>query len=333
MTVTEANEVAERPDDLALLEDPEETPGLAQRVWRRTRDRARRLADAALRPREPLGTTSVAIVWALTVFGLLAVWALLYAFVLSGIQEHRTQSVLYAQLRQELAQATAPFGGSIEPGSALFVMDAPSGGVHGLVVVEGTTSSQLTAGAGHLPTTPMPGQAGVSVLLGRSVTFGAPFRNVAAMHPGDIITVTTGQGEFGYRVDDIRHVGDKLPTPLAAGQSRLVLITSVGSGWRAGWAPQQTVYVDASLQKGAVQPAPAGRTAAVAPGSQPMKGDSSGLVVLVLWLSALLLLVIGVMWARGRWGSWQVWLSAVPLVLACLWGATQAAVWLLPNLV
>lgn len=324
-----ATELTEQADELELMDEPDEPVGLPRRLARGVQ----RVATATVRPRERLPAAASATVWALTAFGLLAVWVLLYAFVLSGIQEHRAQSVLYAELRQKLAEATAPLGGAIASGSPVFLMNAPTGGVHGMVVVEGTSASDLTAGAGHLPTTPLPGQAGVSVVLGRSVTFGAPFRNISLMHAGDAITLTTGQGEFGYRVDHVRQAGDPLPPSLAAGQSRIVLVSSVGAGWRAGWAPQQTVYVDASLQTGTVQPAPPGRPLTLSAASQPMKPDTSGLVVLVLWLSALLVIAVTAVWTRARWGTWQTWLSAVPLLVACLWGATQAAGWLVPNLV
>jgi sortase A len=281
--------------------------------------------------REPLAVTVA--VRGLLGFSLLAVWVLLYAFALSGIQEGRNQGVLYAQLRQQLSGATTPFGGVIQPGYPVMLLDARSAGLRNVVVVEGTTSSDLASGPGHLASTPMPGQAGVSVLLGRSVTFGAPFRSIGSMRTGDLVQVTTGQGEFSYRVDGVRHKGDPLPVPLAAGKSRLTLVSSVAAGWRGGWAPQQTVYVDASLVTGTVQPAPSGRPNVVPLAAQPMQSDSSSLVSLVLWLQGLLVVVVLAAFGRSRWGRWQTWLLAMPLTLACLWGATQAAVVLLPNLV
>jgi len=42
--------------------------------------------------------------------------------------------------------------------------------------------------------------------------------------------------------------------------------------------------------------------------------------------------VIATVWARLRWGPWQTWVVAVPLVVALLWGATNSAFALLPNL-
>jgi sortase A len=300
-------------------------PGRADKEVDRTR--------TARPPREPLSPGRRAALWVLACLGGLAVWFVLYALVLSALQESRDQTVLYAQLRQELAEATAPIGGQIEPGVPVYLLSAPTAGLTDMIVVEGTTSADLTEGPGHRSDTPLPGQPGVSVVLGRSVMFGAPFRSVTEMKPGDTITVTTGQGEFTYTVDRVRRPGDPLPPPIAANQSRLVLVSTVGAGWRTGWAPQHTVYVDASLTKGKIQPYPVGRPAAVPESQLPMQGDPSALVTLVLWLQALLLVVLAAVWARARWGGWQTWLVALPIVLACLWGATQTVVVLLPNLI
>ena len=57
------------------------------------------------------------------------------------------------------------------------------------------------------------------------------------------MTVTTGEGVFHYRVEDIRYPGDSLPPPLKPNRSRLTLVTSSGGGWRSGWAPTHTAYL------------------------------------------------------------------------------------------
>jgi sortase A len=280
----------------------------------------------------PMGDGRSAAVWILACLLALSVWFVLYAFVLSALQESRAQTLLYDDLRENLSKATAPLGGQIALGTPLALLDAPAAGIDNVVVVEGSSSAELTEGPGHRSDTVLPGQPGVSVILGRSVMFGAPFRSIDHLKPGDPIIVTTGQGTFTYSVMDVRRPGDPLPAALPTGGSRIVLVSSSGAGWRNGWAPQQTVYVDASLTKGKVQEVPPGRPA-VAPGAQqPMAGSTALLVLLVFWLQALLLVAVGVAWTRTRWGLWQTWLVAVPIVLACLWGVTQTAVVLLPNL-
>jgi sortase A len=311
----------------------QEPPGRMRRVLDRLRRLGRGWHDRRSSPRRPLSPVASGVRWSLACLALIGVWVLLYAFVLSGVQEARTQAAYYATLRQALAEATAPIGGAIEPGSPVLLLDAPTAGLDNTVVVQGTTSSALTSGPGHLASTVLPGQQGVSVILGRSVTFGAPFKSISAMHPGDAVTVTTGQGVFTYHVDRVRYPGDPLPPPVGANTSRLTLVTEVASGWRSGWAPASTVYVDATAQGSAIQPAPPGRVASVALDEQPMQGDASSLVMLVLWLQAMIGAVAVGVWGRARWGTWQTWLIVCPLLLACLWGATQSAIVLLPNLI
>lgn len=263
--------------------------------------------------------------WATASFTFLAVWFLIHALVLTTVQEKSTQSRLYAQFRQELAEETAPLGGAVRPGSPVALLSSGRG-IHNEVVVEGTTSAQLTSGPGHLRGTPLPGQSGVSVVFGRSFTYGAPFGQVNTMKVGDLIDVVTGQGSFEYRVTAVRHPGSPVPKPLRSGQSRLTLVTS-----SAAWGGH-VIYADALLVKGTVQPS-AAAAASLSTGSLPMRSDTSGLTNLVFWLQALLIVLIGASWAWSRWSPWQVWIAAVPLLLAVLWGATGAVELLLPNLI
>jgi sortase A len=261
---------------------------------------------------------------------LLAAWFLFYALALSGLQATRSQELAYQQLREHLALATVPIGGVIESGTPVALLEAPRVGMR-YVVVEGTTAADLRAGPGHRGDTPLPGQAGVSVIYGRGVTFGGPFRHLTDLRPGDVITATTGQGTFDYRVDGVRHAGDALPDPVRSNAGRLTLVTAEGSNWRAGWAPDAVVYVDASLQ-GRAQPAPAGRPTAVAGSEKAMRSDSGALVALVLWLQLLVVAVGMGTWAQVRWGGAQAWLAFVPIIMAALWGASESALQLLPNL-
>jgi sortase A len=296
-------------------------------------------------PRRPLpplpGATAVAVWFAFSV-ALLAIWVFGFAFGLSAVQEQRTQQGLYSQFRTALTPSEAPaIGGNIAPDTPIALLQAPDIGLRDVVIVEGTASDDLREGPGHRRDTPLPGQAGVSVLMGRSVTYGAPFRDVSRLAAGDALTFLTGQGTFTYDVTDVRRAGDPLPTPLPAGESRVVLMTSEGSGWQRGWAPSHVVYVDAQLVnsvtdtvKASTAPvaAPPGQLAVIPADEEAMQGDSSALLPLILWLEALVVVAVGCAWGRGRWGRWQTWIVGVPLVLAVVWGATNCAMQLLPNL-
>jgi sortase A len=264
-------------------------------------------------------------------WAVLAGWVLLYALVLSGLQEGREQHVLYNQLRENLAGATTPIGGAITPGTPIATLDNARLGLHD-VVVEGTASGNLQNGPGHRRDTALPGQSGVSTIYGRSVTYGAPFRHVTELRPGDELRVTTGQGDFVYRIDGVRRNGDPLPSPLSSGGARLTLVTAEGTGWRHGWAPTEAVYVDATLE-GHTQPTPPDRPSTIPSSELALHGDDSVLLELVLLLQLLVAVAIGVTWAQARWGRWQSWLVGAPALVAVLWLVTGMAFGLLPNLV
>ena len=263
--------------------------------------------------------------------GVLGAWVLLYGFVLSNLQQHGTQARLYGRLRSDLAGATAPVAPPITRGTPVALLSVPRAGVHNVVVVEGTTSADLAAGPGHLPSTPLPGQAGISVLFGRSVTFGAPFRHLGTLRSGDPVSVTTQQGRFVFRVIDVRGPGAALPAAPKAGDAWLVLVTSAADGWRSGWAPQHVVYVDAALAEGTAQADPGGRPP-ILTAERPMRADTDVLLTLVLWLETLLAGAVAMAWSWVRWGKWQSWLIGVPLLSAVLWVVTDHAALLLPNL-
>ena len=70
----------------------------------------------------------------------------------------------------------------------------------GWAVVEGVKRSDLKNGAGHMPSTPLPGQPGNSVISGHRTTYGAPFHEFEELVLGDIIEVETGLGIHTYEV-------------------------------------------------------------------------------------------------------------------------------------
>jgi sortase A len=297
-------------------------------LLRRVRPTAPVGDERATRPPRPAGVSLARRI--LLGWSALAGWLLLYAFIFSGLQEGREQHVLYNQLREGLAGATTPIGGAIAPGTPIAVLDSPRVGLHD-VVVEGTTAGDLEAGPGHRRDTALPGQAGVSTIYGRSVTFGAPFRHITDLRAGDALRITTGQGDFVYRVDRIRRDGDPLPPVLTPDGSRLTLVTANGAGWRQGWAPTETVYVDATLE-GKPQPTPPGRPTAIPTSETAFHGDPAVLLELVLLLQLLVGVAFGVTWAQARWGRWQSWLVGAPALVAVLWLVTGTAFRLLPNL-
>ncbi|WP_407344675.1 sortase domain-bontaining protein [Pengzhenrongella phosphoraccumulans] len=282
-------------------------------------------------PRPPVPAGASTGIWALVTVAALCAWFLIQVLGLSGLEQARAQHLLYGELRQQLAAQTAPTGGAIEPGAPVAILSIPTLGRE-QVVVEGTAAGDLLSGPGHRRDTALPGQVGVSLVYGRALAYGGPFRSITSLRPGDGIQVTTGQGVFVYRVDGVRRGGDPMPTALATGGSRLTLVTAEGEGVLAAVTPTSAVYVDATLQ-GAAVVGPAGRPGAVPESEKALQGDLSVLPMLALALQALLLSAVGIVLVRRRLPMRVLWVLAAPVLVALAWWTTDVLVQLLPNLI
>jgi sortase A len=69
------------------------------------------------------------------------------------------------------------------------------------VFVQGTGSADLRKGPGHYPATPLPGERGTVAIAGHRTTYGAPFRRVDKLRPGDRIELRMPYARFMYRVE------------------------------------------------------------------------------------------------------------------------------------
>lgn len=262
---------------------------------------------------------------------LLVTWFLLYLFVLSGLEHGQAQSTLYGRLRAELAEGTAPTGAPIEPGSPVALLSIPAIDLEGLVVVEGSRAAQLQDGPGHVLGSVLPGQQGMSMIAGRSLSFGAPFARVTELPVGAPVTVTTAQGVFTYEVVGARSQGDPtLPAPVA-GESRLTLVTASRGTGLGGLQPAATVFVDATLSEGAA----AGPVAVRDTGVKLMSGrtDTTTLALLALSLQVLVGVLVGTAWAWVSWSRSAAWIAGAPCVLAALWLVSSVGSRLLPALI
>jgi sortase A len=68
------------------------------------------------------------------------------------------------------------------------------------IFVEGTRASDLRKGPGHYEMTALPGSRKTIAIAGHRTTFGAPFRHIDDLTPGDKISLTLSYGQFDYRV-------------------------------------------------------------------------------------------------------------------------------------
>ena len=259
-------------------------------------------------------------------------WLLLYILVLSGLEQGHAQSALYEELRTELALGTAPTGAPIAAGAPVALLSIPGAGIEDTVVVEGTRAVQLQDGPGHVLGSVLPGQRGVSVIAGRSLTFGGTFGQIAELPVGAPITVTTAQGTFVYEVAGARLRGDPVPAPPAEEGSRLTLVTAIRGAGLGGLQAGETVYVDANLTGDAADP---GAVATADLGTKLMStsADTTTLAILALGLQLLVGSLAGFVWAWNRWSRAAAWIAGGPCVLASLWLVSSIGSRLLPALI
>jgi sortase A len=270
----------------------------------------------------------------LVVLSAIALGLFLQLTVVSGLQHRVAQQAAFDQFRKELAEGTAPLGQTdvsgrlLRLGTPVALLEIPSLHVHE-VVREGTTSSVLMGGPGHRRDTPLPGQAGTSVVMARAAAFGGPFRGLHHLRVGAHIILTTGQGVSTFAVMDIRHAGSPTPPPVAADKGRLTLITAQGTPF----VPSGVLRVDANLATQTLaSPASVLPSSALGQSEQAMSTDTSTLWALVLWLEVLIAVAVGAVWSWMRWGHQQTWIVFLPLTgLVAFYVAGQFAR-LLPNL-
>lgn len=254
--------------------------------------------------------------------------------VVGHLQHARDQQVAHDDLREQLALGTAPVGQRtfdgkpLEPGAPVALLRIPVLGLEE-VVAEGTTSTVLMSGPGHRRDTPLPGQAGTSVVMGRQWGYGGPFGGLHNLPTGSRIDVTTGQATSTYEVTGIRRAGDALPPALTAGEGRLTLFTATGGPY----TPSGVLRVDAKLVT-PVQPSPPRvlRTGWIADSEQALGGEDGAWLRVFLWTQALLVAALLTVGAHRVWGRWQTWACGLPLLAALGLADAGALTALLPNL-
>ena len=282
----------------------------------------------------PLGPKMQIARVALVMVFMMTLTMLLQLVLVGSLQQNSAQERKFDEFRSQLANGIVPIGPAdnqnraLAMGAPVAYLDIPSIDLR-QVVVEGTTSGALLDGPGHRRDTPLPGQLGASVIMGRQASFGGPFARIGQLEADDVITVTTGQGMFEYRVLGVRREGDLVPSPPAPGAARLVLATADGQPF----LPEGILRVDAELAEGAVVGPARIYSAQNLPASeQMMAADTSTLWVLALWIQGLIMLSVGAVWAWHRWGRAQAWIVFFPPLLLVGLATSGEVARLLPNL-
>ncbi|MBC7723582.1 MAG: sortase [Burkholderiaceae bacterium] len=285
-------------------------------------------------PRPPLGPTAVIVRGTLIMAAVVLLAFVLNATLLSHLHHAVTQQQLSDSFRLQLSEGTAPVSEGdfndvlLADGAPVAIMDIPSIGVHE-VVAEGTSSGVLTTGPGHRRDSVLPGQAGVSVLMGRAASYGGPFSRLQELAPGDRFTVITGQGTQDFEVVGVRYAGDPSPASPVSGESRLILETARG----AAYVPSGIAYVDAELMS-ETQPSGARQStfASLPPQDAALATDTSTIWALVFAIQFLLVTEIAAVWAIRRVGAQKTWIVFVPLGLVAGSFVGHQLTLLLPNL-
>ena len=325
MSVVDAS-AAETPSASGPALEPAGPPSAAPR---------RRPASTGALVRRGIGSAILILATCLLGF---AAWLAFF----SKLHYDRAQHAAYDALRVGLAAGTAPVGPTqvvnpnennspselVPSGTPVAVLSIPRMGLRA-VVLQGTTGSVLENGPGHLRDTQMPGQVGVSVIMGRRAAYGGPFSKLSMLNPGDPITVVTGQTVAQFTVLELRRGGDPSPPPPATGQSRLILVTADG----APFAPSGMLYVDADLTS-KPQPAPPMVLSAanLAPSENAMGTETQAWLPIVFWGQLLLLFTLALTLLWNYWGKWQTWVIAVPILGYLVLSVADEVTRLLPNL-
>ncbi|TMK71258.1 MAG: class E sortase [Actinobacteria bacterium] len=125
--------------------------------------------------------------------------------------------------RKKVSALARLFAQRVSDGQAIGRIVIPSIGVD-IVVVQGTSTGDLTQGPGHYPQTPFPGQPGTAAIAGHRTTYLAPFRHLDGLDGGDQIELRMPYATLDYRVQRTKVVQ---PTDLGilhpTGYQRLVL--------------------------------------------------------------------------------------------------------------
>lgn len=268
---------------------------------------------------------------ALLLVSALSLSLLLQLFLVSPLQQRAAQQKAFDSIRGQLAAGTAPVTSAElagKKGAAIGYLEVPDIGVR-QAIVEGTDAGDLLTGPGHRRDTPLPGQVGTSVVMGRRAAYGGPFARIADLKVGATVRATMGAGVFDYRVVGVRRSGDPAPAALRRGSGRIVLVTADGPAFM----PSGLVLVDADLIVPAVSGAAPLLTAETLPNAEKlMSVDTDTLWRLVLWMQVLIAVALGTVWAIWRWSARKAWVTFLPAVLLVGLFTAGEAVRLLPNL-
>ena len=235
----------------------------------------------------------------------LAFGSLMFNQILGPLVHNRAATALEQRLASDLVNGVAPVSNPIAVGSPIGLVEVPNRDIRA-VVVEGSKAEQLAQASGHLIGSALPGQPGVSAILGRSQTYGAEFKNLDQLIVGDEVVVTTGQGVHTYEVIDITVRSARDAAAFQGEGHMLILATVVDSSDR--------LVVRATLTS-PVFPAGQATDHQTSLDELGLAGDSSSWSDLVLWMLIAVLLAAGFPIIVNQVGRRVGWLVVAPIAM------------------
>ena len=143
----------------------------------------------------------------------------------TNLWQERLQSRLDRQLASPALRQSYQKG-TVSEGDALTRIKIPAIGVD-VVVVEGTSASALRAGAGHYPSTPLPGEVGNVAIAGHRTTYGKPFANLDQLKVGNTIELDTPLSRVMYQVTQNPYAVDASDwSPIAQTPDKTLTLTT-----------------------------------------------------------------------------------------------------------
>ena len=242
--------------------------------------------------------------FAIVIF-VLAFGSLMFNQILGPLVHDRAATALEQRLASDLVNGVAPVSNPIALGVPIGLIEVPNRDVRA-VVVEGSKAEQLAQASGHLIGSALPGQPGVSAILGRSQTYGAEFRNLDQLIVGDEVVVTTGQGVHTYEVIDITVRSARDAAAFQGEGHMLILATVVDSSDR--------LVVRATLTS-PVFPAGEATDHQTSLDELGLAGDSSSWSDLALWMLIAALLAAGFPVIVNQVGRRVGWLVVTPIAM------------------
>jgi sortase A len=250
-----------------------------------------------------------------------------FLFAISPIVAARQQRTLITKFRALAHQGPAStLDWQPTRGDPVAVLTIPRFGLD-TVVIEGTSSSATMSGPGHLVSSPLPGRPGNSVVIGRRTTFGGAFKQLSELAAGDQIQVSTGVGQFTYRVEKTITVSpgsEDVIGPAPFGINTLTLVTS-----EPAYSVNGRIAVIASLD-GDPAAAPSSPPMLLSSSETGMGGDPAAIGPVVLWAEALIAACVFFLWVRRHLSARVGWLLGAPLVIALSWATFLALARLMP---